>query len=55
MIQLLHHLAGDHSTLEVMRAEVQAHLLGQEASAARTAALPQPGGAGPAGDEPGGA
>jgi hypothetical protein len=29
MMQLLHHLAGDHTTLEVMRAEVQAHLLGQ--------------------------
>src|SRR5262249_1522999 len=29
MMQLLHHLAGDHSTLEVMQEEVQAHLLGQ--------------------------
>ena len=29
MMQLLHHLAGDHTTLEVMQAEVQAHLLGQ--------------------------
>ena len=29
MLQLLHHLAGDHTTLEVMQAEVQAHLLGQ--------------------------
>ena len=29
MMQLLHHLAGDHSTLEVMQAEIQAHLLGQ--------------------------
>jgi len=26
---LLHHLAGDHTTLEVMQEEVQAHLLGQ--------------------------
>ena len=32
MMQLLHHLAGDHSTLEVMQAEVQAYLLGQQAS-----------------------
>ena len=29
-MQLLHHLAGDHTTLEVMQAEVQAHLLGQQ-------------------------
>ena len=29
LMQLLHHLAGDHSTLEVMHAEIQAHLLGQ--------------------------
>ena len=29
MMQLLHHLAGDHTTLEVMQAEIQAHLLGQ--------------------------
>ena len=28
---LLHHLAGDHTTLEVMQAEIQAHLLGQAA------------------------
>ena len=32
MMQLLHHLAGDHTTLEVMQQEVQAHLLGQQAS-----------------------
>jgi amino acid adenylation domain-containing protein len=32
MIELLHHLAGDHVTLEVMQEEVQAHLLGQAAS-----------------------
>jgi len=32
MLQLLHHLAGDHTTLEVMQAEVQAYLLGQQAS-----------------------
>ena len=32
MMMLLHHLAGDHTTLEVMHAEVQAHLLGQQAS-----------------------
>ncbi|HEV2646130.1 MAG TPA: condensation domain-containing protein, partial [Acidobacteriaceae bacterium] len=32
IMQLLHHLAGDHSTLEVMQAEVQAELLGQQAS-----------------------
>jgi hypothetical protein len=29
MLQLLHHLAIDHSTLEAMQTEVQAHLLGQ--------------------------
>jgi amino acid adenylation domain-containing protein len=29
MMKLLHHLAGDHTTLEVMREEIQAHLLGQ--------------------------
>jgi amino acid adenylation domain-containing protein len=29
MLQLQHHLAGDHSTLEVMQEEIQAHLLGQ--------------------------
>ena len=28
---LLHHLAGDHTTLEVIQAEIQAHLLGQAA------------------------
>jgi amino acid adenylation domain-containing protein/FkbM family methyltransferase len=30
MMVLLHHLAGDHSTLEVMREEVRAHLDGRE-------------------------
>src|SRR5436305_5967624 len=29
LLLLLHHLAGDHTTLEVMQEEVQAHLLGQ--------------------------
>ncbi|MBV9937019.1 MAG: amino acid adenylation domain-containing protein, partial [Acidobacteriaceae bacterium] len=29
-MQLLHHLAGDHSTLEVMYAEIQTYLLGQQ-------------------------
>jgi hypothetical protein len=29
MMLLMHHLIGDHSTLEAMRAEAQAHLLGQ--------------------------
>ena len=29
MMQLLHHLIGDHSTLEVMQEEIQAHLLGK--------------------------
>ena len=29
LLQLLHHLAGDHTTLEVLQAEVQAYLLGQ--------------------------
>jgi amino acid adenylation domain-containing protein len=29
MVQLLHHLAGDHSALEVMREEIEAHLLGR--------------------------
>src|SRR5258705_860140 len=28
MVQLLHHLVGDHTTLEVMQEEVQEHLLG---------------------------
>ncbi|WP_216847038.1 non-ribosomal peptide synthetase, partial [Granulicella sp. L60] len=32
MLQLLHHLVGDHTTLEVMESEVWAHLLGREAS-----------------------
>ena len=36
MMQLLHHLAGDHTTLEVMYEEVQAHLRKEEAS------LPEP-------------
>jgi amino acid adenylation domain-containing protein len=36
MVQLLHHLAGDHTTLEVMSEEVQAHLRKEEAS------LPKP-------------
>jgi hypothetical protein len=27
---LLHHLTGDHTTMEVMQEEIQAHLLGQE-------------------------
>ncbi len=36
MVQLLHHLAGDHTTLEVMYEEVQAHLREEEAS------LPEP-------------
>jgi amino acid adenylation domain-containing protein len=36
MVQLLHHLAGDHTTLEVMYEEVQAHLRKEEAS------LPEP-------------
>jgi amino acid adenylation domain-containing protein len=36
MVQLLHHLAGDHTTLEVMYGEVQAHLRKEEAS------LPEP-------------
>ena len=30
MMQLLHHLAGDHTTLEVMQEEIQAYLLGQQ-------------------------
>jgi len=32
MMQLSHHLVGDHSTLELMQEEIQAHLLGREAS-----------------------
>src|SRR5215467_2539324 len=36
MMQLRHHLVGDHSTMEVMLEEVQAHLLG------RSAELPAP-------------
>jgi len=35
MLQLLHHLAGDHTTLEVMQAEVQAYLLGSKLPAGR--------------------
>ncbi|HEY5029379.1 MAG TPA: amino acid adenylation domain-containing protein, partial [Candidatus Angelobacter sp.] len=31
LMLLLHHLAGDHTTLEVMQAEIQAQLLGQQA------------------------
>jgi hypothetical protein len=38
MVELLHHLAGDHVTLEVMQEEVQAHLLKQ----AHTLPTPQP-------------
>ena len=30
MMLLRHHLAGDHTTLEVMQEEIQAHLLGQQ-------------------------
>ena len=30
LMQLLHHLAGDHTTLELMQDEIQAHLLGRE-------------------------
>ena len=52
MMQLLHHLAGDHTTLEVMQAEVQAYLLGQASLSACAAAFPQPGGAGAAGSKP---
>jgi amino acid adenylation domain-containing protein len=29
LLQLFHHLAGDHTTLEVIRSEVEAHLLGR--------------------------
>ena len=29
LMMLLHHLAGDHTTLEVLQEEIQAHLLGQ--------------------------
>ncbi|WP_246432636.1 condensation domain-containing protein, partial [Xenorhabdus indica] len=36
VLQLLHHLIGDHETLEVMHREVQACLMGQEASLAAT-------------------
>ena len=36
MMQLLHHLAGDHTTMEVMQEEIQAHLLG------RSSQLPAP-------------
>ncbi|NHB90350.1 non-ribosomal peptide synthetase, partial [Photorhabdus tasmaniensis] len=32
VLQLLHHLIGDHETLEVMHSEVQAYLIGQEDS-----------------------
>ncbi|WP_112872345.1 MULTISPECIES: non-ribosomal peptide synthetase, partial [unclassified Photorhabdus] len=32
VLQLLHHLIGDHTTLEVMNGEVQAYLAGQEES-----------------------
>ena len=36
LLTLFHHLAGDHTTMEVMRHEIEAHLLGQ------AAALPAP-------------
>ena len=36
MMQLLHHLVGDHTTLEVMQEEIEAHLLGQAGT------LPEP-------------
>ena len=55
MMVLLHHLVGDHTTLEVMQAEIQAHLLGRGRTVAGATAIPQPGGAGAAGGEPGGA
>ena len=48
MMQLLHHLAGDHTTLEVMQAEVQAYLLRASGISACTTSIPQSGGAGPA-------
>jgi hypothetical protein len=38
MLELLHHLTGDHSTLEIMEEETQAYLLGQE----ETLAAPLP-------------
>ena len=52
LMLLLHHLAGDHTTLEVIQAEIQAQLLGEQAGAARAAAFPQPGGPGPVGSKP---
>jgi len=51
MMMLLHHLAGDHTTLEVMQEEIEVHLLGQAYQFAGGAAIPQSGGAGAAGSE----
>ena len=53
--ELQHHLIGDHSTLEILHAEIEAVLQGRGARAAAAAAVPELGGAGAAGGERGGA
>ena len=53
MMLLRHHLIGDHTTLEVMQEEIEAYLLGQGDRLASAVAVPQPGGAGTVGDQPG--
>ena len=55
MLLLQHHLIGDHTTLEVMQEEIQAHLLGEAEQLPAATAIPEFCGAGAAGGEPGGA
>ena len=55
MMQLLHHLVGDHSTLDVLQAEIRAHLLGQAEQLPAAASLPRSGSTGAAGSKPTGA
>ena len=53
LLLLLHHLAVDHTTLEVMQAGDPGASAGAGCAAARAAAVPQLCGAGAAGGEPG--
>ena len=55
MMQLQHHLMMDHTTLEVMQEEIEAHLAGEGGRLASADAVPQSGGAGAVGGERGGA
>ena len=41
LLELLHHLAGDHTTLEVMQEEMQEHLLGRGGGARCTDTVPK--------------